>query len=373
MKIRTINTESKKERMIFIRFPFDLYKGSRFWVPPFISEMDFTLNKSKNPLFNHVDADFFIAEDDNKVLGRIAIFQNKVYNELNESKVAFFYYFDSINDPDVSNTLFQFASEWANERGLNTITGPRGLYGGDGIGALVEGFDYMPGIGIPYNYPYYDDLYHKAGFSKEEDLLSGYLSTDEYELPERIHELAERVKNRRGFSIKNYATKKEIKADALNIRDVINVSFEGAPGYTPVQDDEIETIVDHLLMIADPQLIKLVFKGDEIVGFLFAYPNISRGLQKAKGRLYPFGWIHILLDKQKTELLDINGIGILPEHQGVGVNTILYSEMDKSVRSYNFKHADVVQIREHNLKSMADMKALGIKWYKRHRVYTMGL
>lgn len=373
MNIRPINTKSKKERLTFIRFPFDLYKDSDYWVPPFISEMDFTLNKEKNPLYNHVDADFLIAEEDRNILGRIAIFENKVYNEINDSKVAFFYYFDSVNNPNVSNALFQSTSKWAKERGLDMITGPRGLYGGDGIGALVEGFEYMPAIGIAYNYPYYDDLFHQAGLSKHDDLLSGFLSTNEYELPERIHDLADRVKKRRGFSIKNYNSKAQIKEDALNIRDVINVSFEGTPGYTPVQDDEIETIVDHLLMIAEPELIKLVFKGEEIVGFLFAYPNISRGLQKAKGRLFPFGWIHILRAKQKTDLLDINGIGILPEHQGVGVNTILYSEMDKSVRGYNFKHADVVQIREHNMKSMADMKALGIRWYKRHRVYEMGL
>jgi hypothetical protein len=251
--------------------------------------------------------------------------------------------------------------------------GPHGMLGGEGLGTLIEGFDYLPAIGIAYNKPYYDDLIKKAGFKKQVDYHSGFLRTQDYELPERIHNLADRVKERRGFFVKKYETKAAIKEDVLLIRDVFNSAFEGSPGYSPIQDDELEAIADRLLMIADPRLIKLVFKDDLIVGFLFAYPNISEGIQKAKGRLFPFGWFHILRAKATTKFLDINGIGILPEHQGVGANSILYSEMDKTVRDFNFKFADVVQISEKNMKSMAEMKALGIQWYKRHRVYELGL
>jgi hypothetical protein len=128
-----------------------------------------------------------------------------------------------------------------------------------------------------------------------------------------------------------------------------------------------------IISVADPSLIKLVMKGDDVVGFIFSYHDVSAGLQKARGRLWPFGWFHILRDRKKTDWVNVNGVGLLPEYQGLGANTILYIEVAKSIQAFDFVHADIVQVNENNFASRSDMENMGVNWYKRHRNYKRDL
>ena len=372
MNIHKINPDNKHDVQQFVHFPHILYKDDPTWVPPLISDITFALNTNKHPFYKHSTAEFFIAENNGITLGRIALIDNKAYQRFTNSHTGFFYFYEVVEDIDVARRLFNAVFEEARERGLDMIFGPKGMIQGDSQGLLVEGFEYRPANGISYNPPYYDQYVLDSGFEKHSDYLSGYLTPD-YKLPDRIVELAERVKKRRGFWVKVFKDKAEMRQWIPQIQEVYNKAFTIVPGFCPISKEEVEIIAERIISVADPSLIKLVFKEDQIVGFLFAYPNIANGLQRAKGKLWPFGWFHILRELNRTEWLDFNGIGLLPEHQGVGANAVLYVELEKSVRQFaqkqKIKHVDIVQVNEINAKSMGEMKALGIIWYKRHRVY----
>ncbi len=368
MRIRAIDTNNKKDIHQFIQFPFDLYKGDPNWVPPMVNDMQRALSPGSHPVHRHSTTEYFIAEDHGRTLGRIALVENQRFIEFTGQKAAFFNFFEVVEDIEVNRALLNFAAEWARNRGLESIIGPKGLAQGEASGILVEGFEYKPAMGIAYNPPYYDAFLRDFGFEKEVDYLSGFLTTD-YHLDERVVKLAERVKNRRGFWVKRFASKDEMREWIPRIRGVYNRAFEVVPNFVPITEEEAQLFAERLLSIAHPRLIKLIFKGDELVGFLFAYHNVSEGLQKARGRMWPFGWFHLLRAFKTTRWVDINGIGLLPEHQGVGATAVLYTELEKSIREFPFKYADIVQIAEDNLKSFREMDRLGVQWHKRHRVY----
>jgi len=365
---RKIDTTKLQDLKTFIDFPFQLYKDSPYWVPSLRSEIEGVLDKKSHPFYDHSQADFFIAEQDDKTLGRITGIYNQKFNEFSDINTAFFYYFDSVNDPDVAQSLFQKACEWAKEKGAEKIYGPKGLLQGDGIGLLVKGFDYPPAMGILYNYPYYHDLLIQQDFEKVSDYYSGYLSSS-IQLPDKVNRIADLVKKRKGYWVKKFKNKRELLDVAPQIRDVYNMSFSGGEGFRPITADEMEVIAQQILTIADPRLIKLVYKDDMIVGFLFAYPNIWQGLRKSRGKLWPFGWFHIWRDMRTTDYVDVNGMGILPQHQGLGAAAVLYVELEKTIREFGFKHVETVQVREDNTESMGENKMLNVEWYKTHRVY----
>lgn len=370
MQIRRIDTTSPQAIRQFINLPFELYKHDHTWVPPLVDDMKFVLNREKHPFYQHSEADFFVAESEGQTLGRIAVLDNRRYNQYHQSGAGFFYYFECIQDPPVAQSLFEAAVAWAKRHHLHRLFGPKGFLITDGFGILIEGFEYRPALGIPYNPPYYVDLVKGCGFQKETDYFSGYLHRD-YQLSARIFEVAERVKKRRGFHIKVFKDKAEMRAWGPRIREVYNQAFVNVWGFCPLTEAEVQVIANRLISVAHPRLIKLVMKGDQVVGFLIAYHDISAGLQKARGRIWPLGWLYILLEYRRTKWANLNGIGLLPEHQGVGADTVLFTELEKSLREFQFEHADLAQVNEANAKSKDEMEALGVKWYKRHRIYRL--
>lgn len=372
MKVRKIDLKNRRDKNKFIQFPFDLYRGNKYWVPPMRAEMRAVMDKDQHPFYQHSDADFFLAEDHGQVVGRIAAISNTRSNRAMERNTAFFYFFESIEDPEVSQALFSEVFNWARSRGHDQVYGPKGLLQGDGIGLLVKGFDYVPAVGIPYNFPYYDAYVKEAGFQKKFDYFSGYVDIDAG-LSDQVRRVAEKVKQRSGFWVREFKSKKELLAVAPQLRHVYNAAFGGSEGFSPITEEEIIVIAKRILSIADPRLIKLVYKGDQIIGFLFNYPNICRGLQKARGRMWPLGWFHIMREFKTTKYMDSNGIGILPEYQGLGSTAVIYTEMEKTWREFNFDHIETVQTREDNLASLGESSHFGMDWVKTHRIYERDL
>ena len=372
MKILKLNTRNKKDVRKFIQFPFDLYKDNPYWVPQLRADTAKILDKENHPFYQHSDADFFLAEDNNKVLGRIAAIANSRSNSANNLDSVFFYYFESINDSDVSGALFDEVIKWTKEKGHTHVYGPKGLLQGDGIGLLVDGFDYIPAVGISYNYEYYDRLVKEAGFEKKFDYFSGYVDT-KAGLSDKVKRVAEKVKKRSGFWVRKFETKDEIMSITPDLRRVYNKAFEGSEGFSPISEEEIVVIAERMLSVADPRLIKLVYKDKNIIGFLFSYPNICRGLQKTNGRLFPFGWFHIMREFKTTKYMDSNGIGILPEYQGLGPTAVIYTELEKTFREFNFEYVETVQTREDNIASLGESSHFVMDWVKTHRVYQLDL
>jgi len=365
--VRKIDTDSRRDIDRFIDLPFQLYHDCAPWVPPLVDDTKLMLNRRKYPFYEHSDADFFVAERDGRIVGRIAVLENRHYNAWWQGHTAFFYLFDAENDPEASDALFAEIEKWARGRGLDKIVGSKGFLQGDGIGVLVEGFEHHPAVGIPYNHAYYGDLIERAGYQRQRDFLSAYLPGD-VQLPLRLEEIAEKMKQQRGFSIKTFASKAELRGWIARIVQTYNDTFTGNWEFNPITESEGQVIGERLLQIADPKLIKLVMKGDVITGFLFGFPDISDGIRRAHGRLWPFGWFWLLRDFKRTRWLNLNGAGILAPYRGLGVNAILYVEMRKTIASGQFQHADLVQMEEHVL-TVADTEKMGGKIYKKHRIY----
>ena len=265
-------------------------------------------------------------------------------------------------------TLMKTAEDWAAARGLKRIIGPLGFLSGDSIGLLVEGFEHRPAVGISYNHDYYDGLLKECGYLRMTDYYSGYLPGD-HSLPERLFDIAGRVKERRGFRIKSFSSKRELREWVPRIQEIYNAAFTENFEYSPLSIKEAKVVANRLLSIGVPDLIKLVMRDDEIIGFLFAFIDISAAIQRVRGRLWPLGFVQLLHEFKRADWVNFNGTGLLPGHRGVGANAVLYTEMQKTIKQYHFKHADIVQVEEENIKSMGDMKAIGVEWYKKHRVY----
>ena len=372
MQVREIDTTNPENVKKFIQFPFDLYQGSEFWVPPFISEMETVIDRQKHPFYQHSDAAFLLAESEGIPVGRIAILHQKNYSAFHKAQYGFFYYFDAIDDIQVSRTLFDAAIHWARNRGIEHILGPKGFARSSGIGLLIEGFEYLPAVGMNYNYPYYQGLIEDAGFTKWTDHLSGYMTIDQ-QIDPRVHEAAAKVKQRKDFKVLSFKTKKEMQAMIPAINIINQEAFQSNPGYYPSSPEEFDMLAKNMIRILDPGLPKLIMKGDEVAGFVIAYKNISRGIQRSKGKMWPFGWAELLKDKQQTRIIDINGVGLLPKYQGLGANALLYSELEKTVRATGCDTAEFVQIDEKNFKSKSDMERIGVTWRKRHRTYQLSL
>ncbi|OGO12757.1 MAG: hypothetical protein A2Z66_07060 [Chloroflexi bacterium RBG_13_66_10] len=372
MRIIQIDPHIRSQANRFLALPWRIYQGIRQWVPPLTGDARRMLNLRRHPFYRHSQAAFFLAEDDGQAVGRLAVLDNRNYNRFNQTRTGFFYLFECIDDARAGASLFEAGLDWARSNGLDRIYGPKGFTALDGMGLLVRGFEHRPALGIPYNPPYYPALVEGAGFQIAGEVVSGYLPGT-FRLPERIHALSQRVQSRRGLRVARYRTRRDLLALAPRLGDLYNASLAGTSGNVPLTEGEVKALAGQMLAFADPRLVKVVLKGDDPVGFLFAYPDVSAALQRTGGRLFPLGWIDILRELRRTRWININGIGIVEEYRGLGGTAILFSELEKSVREGGFEHADIVQIGQENLTMQREMRGLGIDFYKAHRVYERAL
>ena len=373
MNIIQVDLNDKKHFRDFLALPLSIYRNIPQWVPPLEMDERVRLTPKRFPFYKHSLASFFLAYEGTRIVGRLAILDNRPYNEFNNEATAFFYLFECENNLEAARGMFDAGFDWARSRGLNRIVGPKGFTPMDGFGLLVKGFQHRPAFGLPYNPDYYPTLIEANGFASYSEAVSGYLSAN-IQFPERIHELADRIVKRRGLRIARYKKRSDLRALVPRLGQLYNNALRGTTGNFPLSAEEVNALANQLLWFADPKLIKIVMKDDDPVGFLFAYPDISAALQKTKGRLFPFGWLTILRELKQTDWVNINGAGLVPEYRGSGGMAILYSELVKSIKeSGQFQHAEVVQIGVENESMQRDMENFGIDFYKTHRVYARGL
>jgi len=369
MDIIPLDTSNRRQVNQFLNLPFHIYRDIPQWVPPLEPEARRMLDRKRHPFYRHSQAAFFLARREARPVGRLALLDNRRYNDFNHERTAFFYLFECEDDREAALGLFEAGLAWARARGLNRVSGPRGFTVFDGLGLLVKGFEHRPAFGLPYNPPYYVPLVEAAGFSPAGELVSGYLPAG-MQFPEKIHQLSQLAQKRRGLRVARYRKRRHLRALVPKLQALYNASLGGTSGNVPLTDDEVQTLAGQLLWFADARLIKIVMKGDEPVGFLFAYPDISAAVQRTKGRLLPFGWIDLLLEMRRTRWININGAGIVEQYRGLGGTAILFSEMYKSVtEAGRFDHADLVQIGVENDRMQREMRDFGIDFYKAHRLY----
>lgn len=369
--IEKVDTDNKSQVKRFVELPYRLYKDCPQWVAPLYIDAYMYLNRKKHPFHEHSDVEFFLAVRDGRDVGRIAAIENKPFNKYHNTKKADFYFFDCENDAEVAAKLFDTVFEWARARGLDTVMGPKGMGPLDGYGLLVFGYEQRQTMTmLNYNYPYYPQLVEALGFEKEVDFVSCFLPADQFRVPERVERIAGRVMQRGGLQVKQFKNKKELVAWAPRIGKAYNDAFVRNWEYYPLSAREIDFVVSNIMTIADHRLIKIITHGDAVVGFLFAFHDVSAALQRARGRLLPFGLLGILLELKRTDTVSVNGMGILPEFQGHGGNAILYSEMGRTLFSFKqFTHVEMTQVAETTEQMRADLKNLNGVEYKNNRVY----
>jgi hypothetical protein len=375
LRIEKVDTENKAQVKRFVQLPHRLYAGCPQWVPPLNVDAYNQLNRKKHPFHEHSDVEFFLAVRDGRDVGRIAAIENKPFNQYHGTRKADFYFFDCENDLEAATALFNTVFEWARARNLNSVVGPKGMGPLDGYGILVFGHEQRQTMTmLNYNYPYYQALVEAQGFEKEVDFVSCYLPSDSFKIPERVERIAKRALERGHLQVKRFKNKKELLQWAPRIGQAYNKAFVNNWEYYPLTQREIDFVVDNIMTIADHRLIKIITHGEDVVGFLFAFHDVSAALQRARGRLTPLSLADLLLELKRTNTVAVNGMGILPEFQGHGGNAILYYEMGQTLLAFKqFRHVEMTQVAETAQQMRSDLKNLNGVEYKNHRVYRKNL
>jgi len=368
MRARRIEVTDQRERREFWEVAERLYADDDRWIHPLRSDQRFMMDVDHHPFYAHSEAAFFLVEDDGTPVGRVAILNNVRYRSFHNDDSGFFTLFECINDDEAASALLDIAFRWARQRGIHRLVGPRGFIQGEAAGLLIDGFEERLPMGLNYNPPYYDRLLHAQGFQKLTDYHTGYL-TGEYAFPERVARIAAQIRQRRGYRVHVLQTEDEMRSLIPHVHRIYNEAFTAVPGYYPMTEAEIRVMGQRIISLTRPELIKLVYKDDVIHGFMIAYPNIAPALRKVRGRMFPFGWLRLLLAKRASTWLDFNGVGILPRFQGTGANAVMYDEMWKTLKEGPYDHGLAVQIREENDRSLADVKTLGVTFNILHRLY----
>lgn len=355
----------------FIRFPFRLYSRCSQWVPWFDADVKKIVAR-QHPFFEHSEGAFFIGRRNEETVGRIAVFHNTRYNALQNINAASFYFFDAFNDQDVTHALFETIGNWAKARNLDLLIGPI-LFGGvTGAGILIDGFEHRSAMTMMnYNHPYYRSLLENEGFQKKLDLNSACIDTEGFKMPEKVRRIAEIALTRGKFKVLQFNRKSKLKQYAPDLGKLYNDVLGDHVESQPLTENEIKKITKDLLMVADPRLIKLLTYQDEIAGFLFAFPDLSEALKRCDGKLHVLNVIRLLREFKRTRHLIFNGAGILPKYQRLGGNALLYHEIERTCqsRSGHYVRADLTQIAETTAMMLSDIKKLGAKIYKIHRMY----
>ncbi len=370
--IDVVDLASRRDVQRFVELPYRLYRETPQWVPPLRVEARTALDRRRHPFYEHSDAAFFVARDGGRDVGRLAVFDHRPYNLAHGTRQASFTLFECENDDRAAGALFERAFEWARDRGLNRIVGPRGFSALDGYGLLVDAFDRRQLMTMTgYNPAYYPALVERSGFDKEVDFVSFALHRDTFVMPERVREAADRAS--RALTIVRYPNRRALLRAARGIRDTYNRAFVQNWEYYPLSVREVDFLIAQVRPLADHRLITFIAAGDEVVGFLLAFADVSGALQRMHGRLTPWGIARLLLERRRTRAIALNGAGIVPEYQGRGGNALLYTQIERAIRASHFEEAELPQVAETATRMRRDLARLGARPLKTHRVYARPL
>ena len=369
--------ESKSEMKKFIRFNYELYKDNQYSVPDIYEDMLETFS-DKNAAMEFCEAIYFLAYKDGKVVGRVAgIINNKANKTWNLNAVRFGW-IDFIDDPEVSRALIEAVEEWGRSKGKTEIQGPLGLTDLDAEGMLIEGFEELGTMATIYNYPYYPKHIEALGFEKDADWIELLINVPrETGLPERLKRISEIVMQKYNLQIKKYTSAKKLAADyGQEIFKLINEAFKPLFGYSELSQKQIDQYVKTYLPILDLKLISLITEADgRLIGVGISMPSMSRALQKAKGKLFPFGWWHLLkaLKWKKPKILDLMLVAIKPEYQGKGVNSLLFYDLLPIYIQEGYEYVETNVELESNSKVQQQWIYFERRQHKRRRCFKKAL
>lgn len=321
---------TKKEMKQFVKFPFSIYKNNNYWVPPIIKEELETLDKNKNPAFENAEARFFVALKNSKIVGRVAAIINRYeVNEQNIKKMRFGW-FDVIDDVEVSKALLDKVKEVGKENNLDYIEGPVGFSNLDKVGVLTEGFDHIGTMITWYSPPYYKEHLEKLGYIKEKEYLENKFDIANVDAA-YYKKLSNIIKRRFKLTSLNFTKTKDIVPHVDEMFELFNKTYSTLSSYVPISNVQIEYFKKKYIGFINPEFIKFVMdENQKMVAFAIIMPSFSKALQKAKGRLLPFGIFHLLKARKQVDTVTSYLIGVDPEYQNKGVTAIIFEEYIKS-------------------------------------------
>jgi hypothetical protein len=367
LEIREVKTEKDLKR--FIRFPFALYRNSPYWIPPLLADELHTLRQRTNPAFQHCKARYWLAYRGEQLCGRIAGIINHAYISAWGNRYVRFGWIDFVDDGEVSGALFEAVESWARSEGMTAVHGPLGFTDMDHEGMLVEGFNELGTIATIYNYPYYPVHTEKRGYQKDTDWLEYEISVPR-SIPENALKIATLAEERRHVHVLPAKKSKDFLPYARQIFDLINTTYKDFYGFVQLTREQIDWYVKQYFPNVVPDYVKVILdEEDKVAGFVIGMPSLSRAFQKARGRLFPFGFIHVLKALRKPTQIDLFLGAIRPDLQGKGADALLITYLAQSCIKNGIVSAESNPELENNLLVQGHWKHFERRQHKRRRCY----
>ena len=370
VEIRQINpTRSNLKK--FVEFQIKLYEGNPYFIPPLVSDEIATLDSKVNPAFDHCESAYFMAYRDGKPVGRIAAMINKQVNEKENSRQARFGFVDFIDDAEVSKALFDTAEQWAKEKGMDNIVGPLGFTDLDNEGMLINGFEELGTMATIYNYPYYPQHIERLGYEKEIDWHEFLIEVPE-QIPDKHKRIAEIVKKKFNLRVVKFTSRKALKEQyGQALFELINEAYDNLYGYSRLTKRQIDYYIKIYLGMLNLDLVTLIVDGDDqLVGVGISIQSMSRALQKSKGKMFPFGWWHLLKGlKGKNDRVDLLLVAVKPQYMGKGVNALLFTDLIPAYNKYGFKWAESNPKLESNAAVQNQWEAFPYRQHRNRRAF----
>jgi hypothetical protein len=367
MTLRILPVTGRRDLRRFIYLPEVLHRQHARWMPPIYWDERQWFNPKKNLAFRYCDVDLALAWRDGRPVGRAMGIINRRHNDKMSERNVRFSCLECIEDHDVLHALLAHVEAWGRINGMTKIVGPLGFNDQDPEGFLIEGFDHPPTIVTYYNFPFIPRLLEAEGYAKEVDYFVYHVPVAA-EVPEMMARVAARVE-RHGFREVGLRNKREARRYILPVLGLMNATFVGVYGYSPLDDEEMRALAAKFVPLLDVRFVKVVEKDGDVVGFMIGIPNLYEGIVKARGRLFPFGFIHVLRAAKRATQLDLLLGGIKEEHRGRGVDMLMAREMLRSARAAGFTVFDTHHELESNTLVRAEMERWGAKLVKKYRVY----
>ncbi len=367
-----IRKVQKNELNQFIKFPFEVYKNDNYWVAPLNFDQKNTLNVDKNPFFKHAEMQLFFAENNGKIVGRIAAIKNDLHNQIHNDKVGFFGFFEALNDHEITSKLFDTVRNWLKERGLEQMRGPASPDVNNIYGLLIDGFEDEPRLMMSYNPKYYVELIEKYGFYKAKDLYAYQIDKQKLLESEKITRVSQFAAKRAGVVIRP-VNLKDFQNELAKIKVIFNKAWQPNWGFVPFTEEEIETFAKELKPLVVPHITVFAEINNQPIGFALVMPDYNKIIKGLKGKLFPFGILKLLNWKGKTDWARILILGIIPEFQKRGLDAVLYHEITKRAADLGITKGEASWILEDNEMMNKGTKMMNATLYKTYRIYQIDI
>lgn len=368
MSIEIIEVSSKKDLMSFIKSQWKFYLNDPHWVPPLIMDRKKLLSTTKNPFYKHAELQLFLAKKNSEIVGRIAAIKNDLHNQHHNDKVGFFGFFECINDQEVANKLFDSAKQWLQTKGLDKMRGPANPSSNDEYAMLVEGFDDSPRILMPFNPEYYIKLCERYGFIKAKDLYAWKLETDKVLSSEKLKRVAEIAQKRSGLQVSQINMKK-FNSELEKVKYVYNKAWVPNWGFVPMTDDEINVAAKDLKTLVEPSLVLFGEIDGKVAGFALVLLDYNTIFKEMNGHIFPLGFLKLKTKKQQIKWARILILGIVPEFQKRGLDSVFYYEIVKRAAALNIFLGEASWVLEDNEMMNRGLEVMNAEPYKKYRIY----